>query len=289
MKNLAVPFAVLFFGILFISCEKGKNGTVDPLLVPPLIVSSSLHDTSVNLDTTSSGAVTRLPDGTFRISDSLHARLIDPNGSADIASVTYRVHGPLSPDYFATGEMVPKGVDSIYTGFAGRVSFTLSRNEAGTYRIEVIALGRSNLTSNSQQVSLLVTRRNSLPRLGALFAPDTVVRPTTGYALVFLAVTATDSDGLDDIVNVYFRSLYSTDPNFEHPMLDDGNLNVPDSVIVSGAVVSRDSVAGDGRFSRVIPVFSNLPLGTKLFRFYVVDKSGVVGDSLDHTIAFISR
>jgi hypothetical protein len=207
----------------------------------------------------------------------------------NIDDASFNVYAPSEDSPFRSGHLYQSTVlsgntEAIYQTI---VSFNISRTETGLYKIGVYATNRSMLSSNLMMVSLRITKNNSLPRLFNLNAPDTVIRPNVGYFnTVFLAVSVRDSDGLGDIQNVFFRSLNSTDTNYHHPMLDDGNVNPSDNTILTNPVVSGDSVAGDGRYSRIIPVFSSSLPGNKLFRFYVVDKSGVIGDSLDHPIVF---
>ena len=278
MKNFALAIAIFVAGLASLSCEKEKNGIVDSNLSPPFISSEYLIIQTLDLDTTTGYAVTRLQNGSFRISDSIIAQISDDYGLQNINQVVYRVYPPGSDNYIVSGSLNRIDTFSTSLTYANTFSFTINRAEIGAYKIEVFAQDLSGLTSNCLQVSLVITRRNSAPRLSNLSAPDTLIRPTSGYRLVFFTVTASDSDGLEDIERVYFRSLNATDPNYQYPLFDDGDVSA-----------DGDSVAGDGRFSQIIPINKSATLGTKLFRFYVLDRSHVLGDSLDHYITIVAQ
>jgi hypothetical protein len=266
--------------LLSLSCEKERSGIVDTPILPPFMRSASLNVSYLHIDTTTSGGVTRLPNGKFQITITLTARVSDPNGLQDVKQVFYRIYAPVANTYFLSGQLghVADNANATEAAYAGDISFTIERSASGVYYIEMYAQGTTSLVSNSIQVSLHVAKNNSLPHLSNLSAPDTLIRPSTGYELLFFAVTVSDSDGLADIDRIFFRSLISSNPDFQQPMFDDGRVTV-----------TGDSLAGDGRYSRLLALDSTATLGTKLFRFYALDKSGVIGDSLDHTMIVISE
>jgi hypothetical protein len=273
---------IVIIGLLFIflACEKEKSSLVDSSFLPPFMQSADLSISFINIDTTSGTSVVRLPDGKFKITISISAQTNDPIGISDIKQVSYRVYRPGSQGYYPSGLLTREsGIpDSTVQLYSGTITFTISRTDIGIYTIEVFAQSKANLSSNSLQLPLLIAKNNSVPQIFNLSAPDTLIRPTSGSRPVYFALSASDSDGYKDIVEVYFRSINSGSPNFHQPMFDDGSL-----------AFTRDSVAGDGRYSRVVPLDQTATLGTKEFRFYAKDKSGALSDSIIQFITIIAE
>jgi hypothetical protein len=289
MKNhLALIFTV--FALCSLSCEKDRSGVVDIWGTPPYVRSATLNTYYVHIDTTSSGAVTHLANGTYKVTIALIAHVGDPKGINDIKQVSYKIYTPVKHEVARSGNLsiVQDNTNTDEAMYSTNASFTMERSSTGIYIVEMYAQGMGNVTSNSIQLSFLVEKNSGAPRLFDLSMPDTVVRPPSGYFnKVYFRVTAADPDGLADIQKVYFRSLNSTLPNEQYSLSDDGDVNPPNERILSQTGASGDSVAGDGRYARIIPIFSGADLGTKLFRFYAIDKSGFLGDSLDHTITIV--
>ena len=275
MKYLAYGCALLV-GLALISCEKEKSGTTDITLSAPFISSTSLTTSSINLDTTSTGAVIRQPNGTYTITDSLAAVVTDPLGTSDLQLIIYHIYSPGSSSPFASGTMARVSVSESTATFLKRFSFTIPRSDIGEYKVEVLARSQADLESNSLVASIVITRNNSIPQLFGLLAPDTLVRPNTGYRIVRFAVTARDSDGLNDITNVFFKADSSSSPDINFPMYDDGNI-----------AFDGDSVANDGRFAVIIPIYPNALIGNKGFRFWAQDRSGALSNPLSHFIEII--
>ena len=267
---------LLFIALFLFSCEKEKTDIIDVSLNSPFVSSLELRSSVVNLDTTTGSTVNHLPNGLYAVSDTAVAWVSNPSGVQNIQRVSYYLYQPDQQSYFSTGSMQLVGsTDSVATYRTG-FSFTINRSDIGAYRIEVSAENKANLTSNSLVRSVVITRNNIRPRLFKLSAPDTLQRPVTGRRPVFFAVSASDSDGPTDITSVFFRSINSSNPNFEFKLYDDGNL-----------AGTGDSVASDGRYSLVIPIDSTATLGTKEFRFWARDKSSALSDSIVHFITII--
>src|SRR5213593_1081621 len=106
----SVSISMIF---LFSSCEKDNNGVVDQALMPPFLVSLTSSNSTLNLDTTTSDAVTRLPNNMFKISGSVVANVTDPNGWQDIRQVSYRIYQPSSSNYITSGSL--NRLDSAYS------------------------------------------------------------------------------------------------------------------------------------------------------------------------------
>jgi hypothetical protein len=160
--------------------------------------------------------------------------------------------------------------------FLKQFSFTIPRSDVGEYKVEVVAHSAQELPSNTLLSSIVITRNNSRPELFGLSAPDTLIRPNSGSRVVRFAVTARDSDGLNDITDVFFNADSSSSPNINFPLYDDGN-----------RAFDGDSVANDGRYSVTIPIFPSAQLGKKGFRFWARDRFGALSNPLSHFIQII--
>jgi len=267
---------MLLFLVFSSSCENDRDGEVDPQLDSPYLISVKISEDRINLDTTTNPTVVKLLDGRYRLSDSIEVQALDARDAGNLAECRIRLYKPGSNSAFLSS-VVPR-VSSFgnVARFSLRFSFVAARNDIGSYLIEAYVTRTSELESNHVLSSLVVTRNNARPQIANLSVPDTIRRPTTGFRPVFLAVSASDSDGLGDIQKVFFKSINSTSPSFEQPMFDDGDLNG-----------TGDSVATDGRFSRLLTLDSSATLGTKEFRFWARDRSGALSDSLVHLIVVI--
>ncbi|MBS4027972.1 MAG: hypothetical protein KGZ58_04965 [Ignavibacteriales bacterium] len=131
--------------------------------------------------------------------------------------------------------------------------------------LKFFAIDFTGDTSNIVHRSL----QNQLPAI--LFAnifPDSARIPTSGSIPILFSATVSDSDGLGDIDEVYFRRIYSPDTSYFHfPLFDDGE------------IASGDSVANDGTYSIILPLSSSATVGSKQYRFFVRDKFGAIDSS----------
>lgn len=254
-------------------CRREYSGTLDPPLTAPYLYQAQIGVSLVDLDTSSASVVKQISPGTYEITDSLSAVVLDPVSGDDITSCTYSVTSPGISTPFLTGNLNRISVSSNQANFSTKFAFLVRRDQIGPYIIEIDASGQAGYVANARRVTLSIIRNDARPVISNLLAPDTLVRPQSGSRMVRLAISASDSDGLGDIVKVFFRSINSTSPDFEQPMFDDGNL-----------AVDGDSVAGDGRYARLLPLDSTATAGIKEFRFFARDKAGAVSDSIVHYI-----
>ncbi len=279
MKNpLIIIFIILILTAL--SCEKDRSGLIDTQGVPPYVTTAILNTYYLHIDTTSSGAVAHLTDGKYKITIALIAHVEDANGVSDIKQVSYRIYSPVSHDVIQRGNLsfLPDSSLPDEAVYNTNASFTMERSSTGIYIVEMFAQGQENSIGNSIQLSLLIAKNSGPPHIWNLSAQDTFVRPLHGRTLVYFRISASDPDGLADIDQVYFRNLSSVNSSTKNPLYDDGNFST-----------DGDSVAADGRYSTLLQVDSSNTLGSKLLRFYAIDKSGFLGDSLDHTITIIAQ
>ena len=279
MKGSALSILTACAALLLLSsCEKKKGGIIDPVIAPPYVTSLTSRESALDLDTTFSAAVKRLGNGHYELSDSISTVVSDANGRADIKAVYYRLYLPNSTDYILSGALqltgITPGTDSAR--YSSTFSFTVTRADVGTFRIEVYAVNRAGSISNSIQLPLAVTRKKSRPRLSGLVVPDTIVRPASGSRLFLFSVVASDSDGYGDIAGVFFKRIYPS-ATISFPMLDDGGKDP----------TSGDQLAGDGTFSRIVRIDQTAFIGTQVFLFQARNKLGELSDSLTHAITII--
>ncbi len=93
-----------------------------------------------------------------------------------------------------------------------------------------------------------------------------------------MTIVASDSDGLQDISEVYFRSLNSTDSTAKFFLYDDG------STILRNGVLSGDQLAGDGVFTIVVQLPSTAAPGERLFAFQCKDTFDSTSAVLIHSL-----
>ncbi len=252
------------------SCEKETSSIIDSNLSVPILTSVTSSDAIINLDTTTSAAVVKLPNGTFKVSGAILARAYHSSGLQNIKLVVYRILEPRSSDYIASGSFT-----RFDTTYSATFSFIINRADIGLYKIDVYAQGYDNSVSNSLQVPLIITRNNSKPQTSNIVALDTITRPSTGFTLVQFTLTVNDSDGYSDIEQVFFKRISPSSSNMIS-LFDDGS-----------QLISGDRFAGDGIFSRTVRIDSTALLGDQVFLFQAKDKAGILSDSLTHTITII--
>jgi len=170
---------------------------------------------------------------------------------------------------------VLQGSDTLT--FSDSLRFTITRSDWGNFRIECTIQSGSGQNSEGYSTTLFVTRQNSKPIIRSITAPDTLVRPTSGYQLLFFATAVTDSDGYSDIQNVSLKRISPTELDDIY-LFDDGLTSL-----------DGDNVAGDGTFSRILSIDSNARLGDQVFLFRATDKNGAISDSTTRTITIIQQ
>lgn len=276
--NRCVQYSFLLFGIAIgiLSCTKEKEGVMDISQNPPRLLSASIQPTGVNLDTDTIN-VALLSSGNYLITVTVFTRAIDADGAINIRSLSLGIFFPRSSEPDTSLRLLPTISSGDTVNYSETFSFFARRADTGTNTFEFQASDQSNLVSNVLRITFNISRNNSRPKVFNLFAPDTVVRPTSGSRPVFFAISASDSDGLGDISSVFFKSVNSSNPNFEFPLFDDGDI-----------AVDGDTLAGDARFSTIIPITTSANLGTREFRFWARDNTGALSDSLSHFITIVS-
>ena len=276
LRVTMLPTKSVLVSSLFLSailgCEQNQLGTIDTRNTAPFLSNILLSPDSIFVDDLT-------PDnGLYTIFSAVRVDAKDPDGSSDIAAVRYDVIGVAGTIVASGIELRDDGIapDSIAGDdlFSAPIRISLTRPQARPYLIRVFAMDRKGDLSVSLYQQLKITRRNSAPQLFDLLVPDSIDLPSSGYVTVQFQVSAADSDGLADIQQVHFRRLDPVDPSeTRFIMKDDGSA---DPAVGFGGIFLRsgDDVAGDGRFSFLIPVFSSASRRTNLFGFQAVDGFG---------------
>ncbi len=115
---------------------------------------------------------------------------------------------------------------------------------------------------------------NAAPVISNLVAPDTV-NVTNQRVVIFMSVTAADSNGLNDIQSVFYKVYKpdSTTSGSENQMYDDGNTQT-----------HGDLTAGDGIYSTLIQADSTSIPGTYRFDFNARDRGHKLSNTISHNI-----
>ena len=272
--NLQAPAVVAACAILALSgCDKNPMGTVDSGGQPPMVNRVVLTPTAAAIDT-----ITPVND-IYSVSAVIKANVADPNGAADIRSVQADIVDP-SGNHIAIVSLLDDGVspDSVRGDgvYSARLVLSVTRADIGRFYPYVVATDGAGLQSNAVAPSILVYRKNSPPKLGALVAPDTLLVPANGSALLFMTLAVSDSDGLADVKEVWFTSPDGSNPTFHYDLKDDGG---------EGSPSSGDAVAGDGIYSITISLSDSPTIrGRYRFLFQARDAAGDTSATLLHYI-----
>jgi hypothetical protein len=272
-------FFFLAIALFVLGCQSDENTPIDPFRLPPFVKSFEISPTSINTDTINVGQQ-RLPTDTLNITVNGTAQVSDPEGISNLQEVSVGVYRPASRDLIRTAPLFDNGVspDEIAGDgtFASLVTFKIVRSDIGDFQVEVTALNKSNVTSNSLSSFVAIERLNRPPTLSDLVAPDSA-SVSTSVVFLQLTVKASDPDGPSDIQKVFFNSFKPDgSPSSGNPfqMLDDGN----------AGGTSGDQVSGDGTYSLVVQLPPGTPKGNYRFEFQAADRSGALSNTIIHTI-----
>lgn len=299
MKHFTLHY-LLILGIFFsYSCEYEKSGTIDPNFSAPYLFTVTLSHDSLNLDSPSPGIIDSLGDNKYQISISVTGKGYH-NPSSPVTGGILKIFKPDTSAPFMKTNLPTQVLLSDTISFTKLISFILKRSDIGYLRLSFLLQTSSGLTSNIQEKGLLITRKNTPPRIEKISMPDSVTVGGIPSKDSSFLITANifDSDGINDIDKVYFYSLKPDSTlarcGDSFTMEDDGSekdLNPPYNV------KSGDLIAGDGIFSLKVQLLTYslntrcpppdtlwTQRGTYTFTFHAVDKSGVLSDSVSQTI-----
>ncbi len=299
MKHLIFHY-LLILGLFFsYSCEYEKSGTIDPNLSAPFLSTVTLSHYSLNLDYPSPGIVDSLGNNKYQISINVTGKGYH-NPSSPAAGGILKIFKPDTSSPFMKTNIPTKVLQSDTVSFAKLISFVLNRSDIGYLRFSFLLQTSSGVTSNIQEKGLLITRKNTPPRIEKISMPESITVGAIPSKDSSFLITANifDSDGINDINKVYFYSLKPDSTlarcGDSFTMEDDGgekDLNPPYNVR------SGDLIAGDGIFSLKVQLLTYsintrcpppdtlwTQRGTYTFTFHAIDKSGALSDSVSQTI-----
>jgi len=201
----------------------------------------------------------------------LSPRVIFSSGS-EVGSVYFNV---IASDFTQLNSSPIKMTEVANNIFEG--GFILkSQNPNGVYTVTFSVTG---LDGENKQVAVSNFnfnngQDNNPPVISnAVVDPDTVV--VTQPTVIFTSVEATDTNGSNDILQVYF-TVYRPDGTTNGAkiqMFDDGNTSE-----------NGDVAAGDGIYSRLIQVDQSNQKGTYRFEFQAEDRAGALSNILNHYV-----
>jgi hypothetical protein len=146
----------------------------------------------------------------------------------------------------------------------------------GTYNVKFSVMGLGGNTKQAAVSSFIFN--NGQDNIAPVIS-NTVVEPDTAdvtdTTVIFTSVEAMDSNGVNDLEEVYFIVFRpdSTTNNSKVFLFDDGNTQE-----------NGDITAGDGIYSRLIQVDQNNDKGTYRFEFQAKDRSDSLSNIINHFV-----
>ncbi len=267
---------ILLTVLLLSACDNDKYGTFDISLSVPFISQAKLAYYNIDSDTIKSGNQFSLTD-TITILNRIFVNVSDRDGLDDLKDVKFTV--------YHTGNNKPVGYGLLYDNgleadsiagdgiFSGVIAFKIPRVVVGNFIVDLQAEDKSQLLSNIFSISFRISRMGKPPVIFDLKAPDTITLPTSGEKVILMSIAAFDTNGYNDIKEVYFRSLDASDPTRKFFLLDNGNI-----------LTNGDSVANDGVFSILVKLPFNMTPKPYRFEFEAKDYTELLSNKILHTL-----
>jgi hypothetical protein len=264
VKKILLP---IFMLLLLAGCEKKFNNPVDVTYSQYQILSVSSFQ-SFKYSTSNSSITIFVKVDSPQVVKQVTADIFDPSGNELKGS-------PIQ--LFDNGSSASSDTTANDGEFTNKFKMSTS-DPIGKYSINFSVLGTDGQTKlvAVQYFNYNNGQINYAPVISNLVMADSITR---GVDFVF-TVTASDSNGLNDIKYVYFQ-LFKPDSSqvtdqqgdslFE--MQDDGDL-----------VHYGDGTAGDGIYSYKNSFASTAPPGVWRFEFQAVDRSNAVSNVITHNI-----
>ncbi|MDP2208655.1 MAG: hypothetical protein Q8K98_07755 [Bacteroidota bacterium] len=269
-------FLIILIIPLLSACDNDKYGSFDISLSVPFISQAKLAYYNIDSDTIKPGNQFSLAD-TITIQNRVSAHISDKDGLIDLKNVKFIIYLPESNKPVSQGYLYDNGqeADSIAGDgiFSGVISFKISRVIVGNFIVELQAEDKSQLLSNVFSTSFRISRMGKPPIIFDLKAPENTTLPTLGEKVILMSVAAFDTNGYNDIKEVYFRSLDSSDPTRKFFLLDNGNIST-----------SGDSIANDGIFSILVKLPFNMTPKSYRFEFEAKDYTELLSNKILHTL-----
>ena len=253
-----IAASILLLGWIVAGCDKNPLGTVESTGHPPFITTPSVNPDSVYID-----ALTPVA-GSYTVPVTVSVRATHPGGQGSISIVTASFVRPGEIDPISQIQLLDDGTgpdiaagDGIYSG---TTQLSLYRPQAGTWRVQFVAVDVTGLKSNTGDIPLKLTIKNSAPSLGlpSLRAYQPAGSDSVRYSF---AVAVSDSNGLETITSVSFRASGTTDTS-AHQLFDDG---IP---------AHGDAIPGDGIYSGIVWLKPAVSPDSVAFTISAVDDHG---------------
>ncbi len=265
MRKSFLP--VFLFSLAFVSCENNPLDTVDTRGAAPFLQSATITPAGFDLD-----ALTT-PGTSYTLYASLSALVSDPQGASDVAAVTFALFGPSGDVPISSGQCtrtLPSD-NSQPVICTGTLTFSVDKNAAGIYRLELSALDQAGHVSATLLQEIPLYRGKSAP---VLSQPGARILELAGSDSTRYAVTvaAFDSNGLGDIARVTVRAIGAKNTALL-TMYDDGSR------------LHFDALAGDAIYS--LPAWV-APIGNihdVVFEFQATDKAGHASNVIRRPVA----
>lgn len=157
---------------------------------------------------------------------------------------------------------------TIFNVYVGDITFTFTaynnQSAPGNYSLKVVRL---------------YDAKSQPPLIDSVSVPDSVQIDPASNVIFDLYAHVSDPSGLGNIARVYFNTTKPDGtPSTGNPFLmyDDGG--------ASQAPGDDDKVANDGTYTLAVQLPPSTTLGTYVFTFYAVDRSGVSSVPVSHSI-----
>lgn len=163
----------------------------------------------------------------------------------------------------------------------GAISTTLSSVYVGDLTYVFTAYNAQGASGNyATKVVRLYNAKDLGPVIDSLSMPDSLVLPQSNSLVFDIYAYVTDAAGLSDVSKVYFDVVKPDgNPSTGNPftMYDDGG--------AAGLQVGDDDrVAHDGTYTLSVQLPAGTAVGTYVFTFHAVDRSGVASAPISHKI-----
>lgn len=271
LKNLFILFV-----FLFTSCENSKFSPFDVDVDVPYIQNLKISNHIIDTDTIRYNNQFSIED-TIIINNQMIVNVRN-NGSDQIKSVIFSVTRETDNTIIENGLLtyrrtfIENGIS--YNEYTGSTNFLIQRKVVGIFTVRVVAIDKDGNNSNVLFASFEIIRSGKPPVIYDLSAPDTVYLPSSGQKVILITIKATDPN--NDIKEVYFRSLDSSDPNRKFFLYDNGNISV-----------NGDSTANDGIYSILISLPYNMTPKAYRFEFEAKDYTELLSNKILHTLNVI--
>jgi hypothetical protein len=255
LMRISYVFYCLLPFLLF-SCEKNPLDSVDSQGAAPFLQSATVTPANFDLDVMSTSG------SSYQITVALGALVNDPQGTSDIAAVTYVLWGPSGDAPLSRGTLaaIPGAPGTGPVTYSGNLAFAVTRAASGTYHIDINATDKAGHISTTISAAISIIKGKSAPVL-SLPGARAIASAGSDSTLYALSIAADDSNGLSDVALVTVRALGSRDSS-SVTLFDDGLKS------------HGDAVAGDGFFSALTWIKPRTSVQEVIFEFRAADREG---------------